>query len=253
MIKIDKRHTDLPEILTSPRAIDSINSVEHKALQGTLRSEDFDREIYGCKDVKGKLREDQHGKCAYCETKLTGDFGAVEHYRPKTKYIAEDGTRQLGYYWLAYDWENLLCSCDKCNSAARKGNLFPLRDPSARDIANKDISKEVPLLINPAMEDPQEHIGFHKYVAFAVSSDGVESDKGRCTIDVFDLNAKAENCPNKELLEERKRLWRKVEMLVDLCMSNGDSRDAAIERVMEFYGNDDDEYLGMIRNQHLWP
>ena len=98
MIKIDKRHTDLPEILTSPRAIDSINSVELKALQGTLGSEDFNREIYGCKDVKSKLREDQHNKCAYCETGLTGDFGAVEHYRPKTKYIAEDGTKQLGYY-----------------------------------------------------------------------------------------------------------------------------------------------------------
>ena len=253
MIKIDKRHTDLPEILTSPRAIDSINSVELKALQGTLGSEDFNREIYGCKDVKSKLREDQHNKCAYCETGLTGDFGAVEHYRPKTKYIAEDVTKQLGNYWLAYDWENLLCSCDKCNSAARKGNLFPLRDPSARDIANKDISKEVPLIINPAMEDPQEHIGFHKYVAFAVSTDGVESDKGRRTIDVFDLNGKALNSPNKELLEARKRLWQTVETLLDIFMSKGDGRDAAIERIMELFGNDDNEYLGMIRNQHLWP
>ena len=253
MIKINKRSVDLPQILNSQQALNSINSVEHKALHGTLKSGDFDRGIYGCKDVKGKLREDQHNKCAYCETGLTGDFGAVEHYRPKTKYIAEDGTKQLGYYWLAYDWENLLCSCDKCNSAARKGNLFPLRDPSARDIANKDISKEVPLIINPAMEDPQEHIGFHRYVAFAVSTDGVESDKGRCTIDVFDLNGRALNSPNKGLVEARKRLWQKVEMLVELCMSNGTGRDAAIERVMEFFGNDDDEYLGMIRNQHLWP
>lgn len=253
MIRINKRSVDLPQILNSQQALNSINSVEHKALHGTLESKDFDRGIYGCKDVKSKLREDQHCKCAYCETKLTGDYGAVEHYRPKTEYIAEDGTKQLGYYWLAYDWGNLLCSCDKCNNAARKGNLFPLRDPSARDIANKDISREVPLIINPAMEDPQEHIGFHRYVAFAVSTDGVESDKGRCTIDVFDLNGEAKNSPNKELVEERKRLWQKVEMLVELCVSNGTGRDAAIERVMEFFGNDDDEYLGMIRNQHLWP
>ena len=131
--------------------------------------------------------------------------------------------------------------------------MFPLRDPSARDIANKDISKEVPLIINPAMEDPQEHIGFHKYVAFAVSTDGVESDKGRRTIDVFDLNGKALNSPNKELLEARKRLWQTVETLLDIFMSKGDGRDAAIERIMELFGNDDNEYLGMIRNQHLWP
>ena len=42
MIKIDKRSVDLPQILNSQQALNSINSVEHKALHGTLKSGDFD-------------------------------------------------------------------------------------------------------------------------------------------------------------------------------------------------------------------
>ena len=140
-----------------------------------------------------------------------------------------------------------------CNNASRKGIQFPLRDPSTRDIANKDISKEDPLIINPAQDTPQEHIRFNKYIAFAVSKDGVESDKGRCTIDVFDLNGKAENKPNKLLVEARRRKWQQAELLYKELTSLGKSRDDTIKFIISFMGKDEDEYAGMFQNQELWP
>lgn len=253
MIKINKRTTNLPAVLSSQKAINSMAIIESKAIAGTLTSNDFDSSIYGDNDVKCRLKEDQHEKCAYCETSLVGDFSPVEHYRPKTQYKEDDGSVHLGYYWLAYDWTNLLCSCDKCNSAARKGNLFPLRDPSKRDIQNKDISQEEPLIINPAEVDPKDHINFRKYIAVPIDQNGNPSDKGKRTIDVFDLNGLATENPNKKLIEDRKRIWKKAEFLVKLLSAGGQPRAAAISIVQSLFGSADDPYAGMIIRQLMWP
>src|SRR4051812_22350680 len=67
------------------------------------------------------------GKCAYCEVIIEASHPTeVEHYRPKgavkdeeeevvtiqTPNGAED---HPGYWWLAYEWNNLLPSCIDCN------------------------------------------------------------------------------------------------------------------------------------------
>lgn len=65
-----------------------------------------------------------HHKCGYCETDTTaGAPMQVEHYRPKAK-VTEDATHK-GYYWVAYEWSNLLLSCAKCNN--KKRNQFPVK------------------------------------------------------------------------------------------------------------------------------
>lgn len=253
MIKINKGTTNLPAILSSQKAINSMAIIERKAIAGTLTSNDFDSSIYGDNDVKERLKEDQHEKCAYCETTLVGDFAPVEHYRPKTQYKEDDGSEHLGYYWLAYDWTNLLCSCDKCNSVARKGDLFPLRDPSKRDIQNKDISQEEPLIINPAEVDPKDHINFRKYVAVPINQNGTLSDMGKRTIDIFDLNGQATKNPNKELIEDRKRIWNKAAFLVNYLIVLGIPRATAIGFVQHIFGSVNDQYTGMIIRQLMWP
>lgn len=253
MIKIKKRTTNLPAILSSQKAIKSMAIIESKAIAGTLTSNDFDSSIYGDNDVKDRLKEDQHEKCAYCETSLVGDFAPVEHYRPKTQYKEDDGSVHLGYYWLAYDWKNLLCSCDKCNSAARKGDLFPLRDPSKRDIQNKDTSQEEPLILNPAEVDPKDHINFRKYIAVPINQNGTQSFIGKRTIDIFDLNGQATKNPNKKLIEDRKRIWKKAAFLVDFLIVLGIPRATAIGVVKHVFGSVNDQYSGMIIHQLMWP
>ena len=87
--------------------------------------------IYGHLDVKAALKVAQSGKCAFCEARVDHvAHGDVEHFRPKKGYrqTASDSLGLPGYYWLAYEWSNLLFSCQICNQR-HKGNLFPLQTP----------------------------------------------------------------------------------------------------------------------------
>ena len=74
--------------------------------------------------VRDKLNHYYLHKCAYCERHCKAE---IEHYRPKAG-ISEDGTHP-GYYWLCYEWSNLLPSCHECNASGGKMNQFPVRGP----------------------------------------------------------------------------------------------------------------------------
>ena len=82
------------------------------------------------------------GKCAYCESPLEFDryMGDAEHFRPKGQVTVKDHDKKKrvqcvpydgaafdhpGYFWLAYDWRNLLPACSPCNSAEGKSDQFP--------------------------------------------------------------------------------------------------------------------------------
>src|SRR4051812_1734670 len=55
------------------------------------------------------------GKCAYCESPLGMEVaGGSDHFRP-IRSVAEHPDHP-GYYWLAYDWDNLLPACGMCLS-----------------------------------------------------------------------------------------------------------------------------------------
>jgi uncharacterized protein (TIGR02646 family) len=133
---------------------------------------EFAAKIYGHPSVKTALINAQHNKCAFCESKVTHvASGHVEHFRPKggVRQRKGDPLQKPGYFWLAYEWTNLLFSCEICNSRF-KGNLFPLSNPAAR--ARKpedDLALEQPLFVNPAVEDPAAHIGFREEYPFAVN------------------------------------------------------------------------------------
>ena len=200
MNKIEK-NPQIPEILQHEgveltKALCARNPEE-------ITNKDFVPEIYGA--VKEQLKADQHSKCVYCEQLLNGDFGHVEHYRPKASYrttLLSKKDVKPAYYWLAYNWDNLLCSCSECNTSFKK-TYFPLADEKQRDIEHRDISKEVPLIINPAKEDPGEHIVFRRYVATAkINENGHKSLKGETTIAILKLN-------DRELLVNKRRIaWK---------------------------------------------
>ena len=154
----------------------------------------FKSQIYGAKSVKNALLKAQYKKCCYCESKFRHtSYGAVEHFRPKGAVKQKQGQRQKypGYYWLAYDWDNLLVSCQQCNSSY-KGNLFPLAVQKRRAQSHHDgITEEQPLFINPAQEDPRGHLHFHGEVVIG------DTDKGRQTIQ--DLGLMREDLRNERL------------------------------------------------------
>lgn len=124
-------------------------------------------------ELKQYLFAISHGKCGYCEQKVTGVYaGDVEHYRPKKK-VTED-SKHRGYYWLAYDPTNYVPVCQNCNGARAKANHFPLEPGSLRAYSPADdITQERPLLINPLGKgDPATELEF-------VGPEGGKEDFGK--------------------------------------------------------------------------
>lgn len=71
--------------------------------------------VYSDRSVRKLLLKMFHGKCAYCESKISAIYnGDIEHFRPKGK-IKSVNPSKPGYFWLASDWENLLFACPFCN------------------------------------------------------------------------------------------------------------------------------------------
>ena len=178
------------------------------ALKAPASAKDINDNAYKGSDVKKLLRNDQHSKCIYCECRLNGDYGHVEHFRPKGGYAIPPSSKLFkpGYFWLAYEWNNLLLSCSTCNTSYKQ-NFFALEDESTRDIAGQDISRESPLLIDPSKENPADFIEFHEHVLAPKMIDGVESRKGRYTIDLLGLNERS------DLVAYRRAAWETFENL----------------------------------------
>jgi|GEM_PF-1756393 len=151
-----------------PSAIDAFNRLG-------VAHEDFKKLLDdGYRVARTALHERQYGKCAFCEQKEDAFKRPVEHFRPKK--IAQDFVNgawvgvDTHYWWLAWTWENLLFACDHCNMTGNKGSRFPIRPGSLRVTApapgaahplaalHFDTSGESPLLVNPRVDNPLDHI-----------------------------------------------------------------------------------------------
>src|SRR6476661_10679447 len=133
MIHIRKKETTpTPFILsTKGKAARAALEQRYNAGEREFTSKDFNSGIYGDKEVKETLIAVQDYKCCFCESKIGHiAYGDVEHYRPKAGWVQdEEPINKPGYYWLAYEWDNLLLSCEKCNQRYKK-NYFPLANNS---------------------------------------------------------------------------------------------------------------------------
>ena len=151
------------------------------------------------------------GKCAYCEVFLkSNQYGDIDHYRPKGRVTKLDNsivtydlngkvTKHPGYYWLAYDWRNLLPSCIRCNSMSKvdnrfvgKGTRFPVKNDQYA-IRPGEETKEHPLLLNPIVDDPGDHLGFDNATGTIKS----QSKRGEVTCEVLGLN-EPDRCKNRK-------------------------------------------------------
>ena len=149
----------------------------------------FDSKIYGDVTVKQALIDAQHGKCAFCERQF-GNDGDVEHFRPKAACRDKNGPLiRPGYYWLAYDWDNLLLACAFCNQRFKR-NHFPITNATHRAKSHADdVVHEEPLFIHPAKMDPEQYITFNKQIPVAIGN----NPYGVTTIKNLSLNRKILN------------------------------------------------------------
>ena len=120
--------------------------------------------------VEDALAKSYHFKCAFCESLADSD---IEHYRPKAE-VKEDKSHP-GYYWLCYEWTNLMPACVKCNRDGGKHSQFPILglreynpimrnrrnlDFEASKASNSPLIDEKPILLHPEIDDPVKYFSF---------------------------------------------------------------------------------------------
>lgn len=86
------------------------------------------------RDINRTLLEEFDHRCGYCHSPVgITDYGSVDHFYPKYRFPER-----------AFDWENIVLSCNVCNVAKR--DQFPT-DAHGN-----------PLLINPRVDESDEHL-----------------------------------------------------------------------------------------------
>jgi hypothetical protein len=194
---------------------------------------DFDAKIW-TRLKEWMLENVFHGKCAYCELRIRGFSGDAEHFRPKGSVTRKGDSGRLerstcvilegtgapqnhpGYFWLAYDWRNLVPACENCNSKGKRDRFevgkahavlvkldqaevdrMPEADkprqsrkwPGYYYLSPSQLdAREQPLLLNPL--NPSESLNPRNFLRFGdfgsvAAIDG--SELGKTTIDILRL------------------------------------------------------------------
>jgi uncharacterized protein (TIGR02646 family) len=197
---------------------------------GIRKKKPGDFSAYSNDSIRIALSEMFHRKCAYCDSMIA--VGDVEHWRPKNAILAENRAKVAdGYWWLAADWQNLLYSCTSCNQVrareivgkpglitAGKGSQFPLEDESKRARKPGEETSEKPLLLNPCLDFPENHL----QVAITGWEEGVLQPR----VDSFNKpDRKAEASITMFCLNSPSYVKRRKQLLRTLNERQGDLKD----------------------------
>ncbi len=116
------------------------------------------------------LMEEQNFQCAYTEIRLEPEKSHIDHFKKKSLFPN-----------LAFEWENLLTSCNYDYYGAR----FKDRQIKREQYQN---------LINPVAEDPQQYFTYSFTGEILIDEN---NEKAKITRDLFNLN-------DRSLVEQRK-------------------------------------------------
>ncbi len=167
--------------------------------------------------VLDKLGEWYLGKCAYCERYYKLD---VEHYRPKGR-ITDLENKEIsatGYYWLCYEWSNLLPSCISCNREGGKSDKFPILGPRVTNpsfrtgnlvktrclVSCNHFMQEIPCLLNPEMDGPEDYFAFEIVsTGLGIKMIGIDTQgRGNATIAMCKLNRPEIKVERQKVVQE---------------------------------------------------
>ncbi len=149
MISINKDFNKPPNGLISREAEKAIEALLSEGSEHRVR-----RDVYMNASVFNALKDIYHRKCAFCESKPSTQ--GIMNYRPISSY-----------YWLAYEWSNLLPGCPSCNNS--KNSDFPVdggyvaepqEDRREWRADSRSFMKEKARLLHPEIDHPEEHLYF---------------------------------------------------------------------------------------------
>lgn len=142
-------------------------------------------------------------------------------------------------------------SCEICNRTYKK-TKFPLKNEANRVKTPGSLEDEEPLIINPAFEEPVNHIHFNRHIMVGIT------DEGKETINIFHLNDRAVLINDRqqlyELYEKEKKKIKIAEKMK--LLTDSKERIAEINEAIQFclqsiqqYQSQDTPYSGMLVNQ----
>lgn len=198
MIKIEKQKG--PDYLNSSEvglAIEKMNDFFNSQNRNQKRYDwPFNKEID--RELKLYLHDKFYGKCGYCEIKIDFQlFGTVDRYRPNNGVREKNEYHQDLYWWLTFEWDNLIYACKECNQF--KGNYFPIKGIRAFN-KNEDYQKEDSMILNPYFDEPNDHLTYDLMEEGYIDA---LTDKGNQTIELLRLN-------RTDLIEKRKRARKEL-------------------------------------------
>ena len=166
------------------RALESLRAYDRRrTMQKSQRRWPIETAIIGGQDVIDALLAVFFDNCAYCESPVERTQVEPVWHRPAEEAVQLDRTVSRDHYWwLAYEWQNLYLVCPDCRS--HKGRLFPTgKERAAAETRGARLQGERPLLVDPCVDEPTEHLGFR-----ADGTMQARSARGTTTIDVLGLN-----------------------------------------------------------------
>lgn len=185
MIKVEKDFDNIPKPLINDSAKDMLD----KYINGARIPRALSYR-YNSGEVRAKIIQLYHNKCAYCEQKLNP--GRIAHYRPRNQYRS-----------LTLEWSNLLPVCEVCAKGLNKKFVvkeetfdnFSIGMPSENQANSETLLKEKALLIHPELY-PENTNGVIKIPAshFKYLNNGYIiglTEEGLHTIDKLRLNRNA--------------------------------------------------------------
>jgi hypothetical protein len=244
--------SDAPEILDSEECEKKLKEIFSDRKNGKndvkIDSSYYRGDENNNKSVLSALYSLYKMKCAYCEEerrKLD-----VEHYRPKNRVTEEDGHN--GYYWLCYEWTNLILACKDCNRDWKKEHFpikkdrifgkdlkWPIKETKWKNLDELNKS-EIPVLLNPEEDsfEPYLFLAFNKLGRIK----GVDDPgRGLDTIKICNLN-------RSDLRKRRKKIIDQVVKQIKIALSalnadksNLSSINNSIKLALEEININDDE------------
>jgi len=201
---------------TKPAVLEK-NAAEwtRKLLTATTKEEKSRAEgKYRHEKIKDALVNMFHGKCAYCESKITHvDYGHIEHFKPKSF---------TAYRTLTFEWTNLLLACAVCNGTEYKGTKFPL-------------AAEGGPFVNPCDDEPNDHFDFVYDQTAKLATVVGKTVRGVTTEKLIGLN--------RHDLRSLRTKW--VQSL--LCLKSYAQTDPEAAEILQQAQLDDAEYVAFAR------
>ena len=173
-------------------------------------------------ELKPKLIIIYGNKCWYSECDLTGSYGDIDHFRPKSssKDMNYDTILKEGYWWLAYDYHNYRLSCEKCNrpyGEGGKSDLFPLKPGTTPTTFPR--SDDIPLLLDPCVLSDTQLIDCDETGAIiCLSEDDYENNRVRISKKVYNWNCF--NTARREVRTKCKTAIELFECIYSICPDN---------------------------------